>query len=98
MMIYQFIGSTALSTITGKNREELLRLQANGAIAKNAVFYNDETFDNMYKQSSLDKLLADNFHLRSCLYIPVCLTGKGDRKGGRKRCHQNRCAGDCRNE
>ncbi|WP_248276994.1 sigma 54-interacting response regulator [Chitinophaga sp. Ak27] len=72
---YQAIGLTALSTITGKTPDELSRLQANDISVKNAVFYNDEAFDNVCRQLSLDKLLADSFHLRSCLCIPINTQG-----------------------
>lgn len=72
---YQAIGFTALSTITGKTPDELFRLQANDTGAKNAVFYNDEAFDNVCRHPSLDQLFADSFHLRSCLCIPINTQG-----------------------
>ncbi|NLR78437.1 sigma 54-interacting transcriptional regulator [Chitinophaga eiseniae] len=72
---YQPIGFTELSTITRKTGEELLHLQSNNVSATNVVFYNDEVFDNICGQTSLDKLLANSFHLRSYLCIPINTPG-----------------------
>jgi len=73
---YQMMGVEELSTITRLSAAEILRLVAANATGTTATFYNDNAFEQLSSQPSLQKLFADTFHVRSYLTLPVTLPGK----------------------
>ncbi|MBO9729695.1 MAG: sigma 54-interacting transcriptional regulator [Chitinophaga sp.] len=71
---YQVIGPGELVVITGKSTGELAALQSCSHDGPDAVFYNEEAFEKSCHRSSLHKLFADTFQLRSQLFLPLPLT------------------------
>lgn len=67
---YQTIRLNELVTITGIEKNELIKILTASGKKKTAVF-NDESFDENSQQPSLEKLVRETFHMRSLLVFPL---------------------------
>jgi DNA-binding NtrC family response regulator len=73
---YQSIGLAELLTITGLSMDKIMAITSASQKETALAFYNEESFENCCRQSSLKKLFADTFNLNSLLVLPLHLTGK----------------------
>jgi transcriptional regulator with GAF, ATPase, and Fis domain/AmiR/NasT family two-component response regulator len=71
---YQAIGIKELQTITGKTKDALVLLQQNTRKEEYPVIYNAQDFDALCSAPSFTGLLAEKFHLRSQLSVPLTLS------------------------
>lgn len=70
---YQSIGFRELRTITGISMDELMAITAAERLENVITFYNEEKFSEVLRQSSLRKLFADTFEMKSNLSMPLLL-------------------------
>jgi formate hydrogenlyase transcriptional activator len=71
---YQTIGIQELQVITGKSFNDLIVLQDENPKEDGATHYSDQAFQAICRQSSLKKLFADTFQMKSHLTLPLTLT------------------------
>jgi DNA-binding NtrC family response regulator len=71
---YQLIGPNELMMISNQKLHELARLKANDLVVHMATWYDESELDALLRSSSLKKLYADKYGLRSHLTLPVELT------------------------
>jgi DNA-binding NtrC family response regulator len=70
---YQMIGLQELSTITRSTTiEALMKITAPGK-ENAAAFFNEEAFEKITQQHSLEKLAKETFHLKSLLAFPLAI-------------------------
>ena len=70
---YQVIGAKELMIITNLKQHELNNLQSKNHTEAAATWYEEEAFMNLCASSSLQKLIAETFQVRSHLILPVPL-------------------------
>lgn len=73
---YQTIGIKELQVITGKSLNDLIELQSGNCKEEVAAFYNDQAFEAICRQPSLNRLIADSFQMKSHLTLPLKLTAE----------------------
>src|SRR5215212_455185 len=66
---YQTIGIEELVTITGISKNQLVNMV--GSSDKEAVFFNDESFEKNSENSLLNKICRQTFHMKSLLSFPL---------------------------
>lgn len=71
---YQLIGCAELMVITNRKQHELAGLKANDLVSPIATWYDEGELEALLKRSSLKKLFADTYGLRSHLAVPIALT------------------------
>jgi len=70
---YQTIGIQELSTITGINRDKLMKSFGESNIETIAAFFNNEEFEKITQKPSFNKIVSDTFNLASMLSFPLTL-------------------------
>ncbi len=73
---YQRFGVNELLTVTRLSMDDLMAIFSGETRETINTVYNDESFENICKQSSLKKLFADTFQMRSNLTAPLPMPGK----------------------
>ncbi|MEO7043891.1 MAG: sigma 54-interacting transcriptional regulator [Ferruginibacter sp.] len=73
---YQSIGMRELVTISGVTMDKLISMMSKERKETSCVTYNDEAFEMEVKTSTLKKLFADTFQMKSLLILPLQFPGK----------------------
>ena len=71
---YQQIGIAELLNITGINRNQIIELTNIRSVDVAPAFYNGIEFEQLCARSSLDKLFADTFQMKSRTSLPLNLS------------------------
>ncbi|HEV7736397.1 MAG TPA: response regulator, partial [Chlamydiales bacterium] len=75
---YQRIGVSELVTITGLNKNEIVRLANNTSYKDEPAVFNEVAFEQLCARPSLSKLFSDAFQMRSCISLPLRLANGED--------------------
>ncbi len=73
---YQTIGIHELATISGTNKEELMKILSLPD-KEIATFFNSEEFENITQKASMKKLVKETFDMESLLSFPLPLENGG---------------------
>jgi DNA-binding NtrC family response regulator len=73
---YQTIGIHELATISGTNKEELMKILSLPD-KETATFFNNEEFENITQKASMKKLVKEIFDMESLLSFPLPLENGG---------------------
>lgn len=68
---YQTIALPELSTITGMQEDVLIKNVSNAPPQINVGYFNEDAFENIQQNPSLEKIAAETFNMLSLLYYPL---------------------------